>query len=70
MLPPEMMSMVLGFSEEVVAAVNRMEQDRGTLHKRMDEDYSRWRLDPYKGTEATNGFARLVVAEAFVVAMN
>ena len=58
MLPPEMMSMVLGFSEEVVAAVNRMEQDRGTLHKRMDEDYSRWRLDPYKGTEATNGFAR------------
>ena len=50
--------------EQVVKIVDQMERDRGLLHTRMDQDYSRWRGDPYTGEDALDGFAKFTANDA------
>ena len=49
--------------KKIVELVDRMERERSLLHQRMDEDYSRWRRDPYT-EEQLAGFAHFTSNDA------
>ena len=49
--------------KKIVELVDRMERERSLLHQRMDEDYSRWRRDPYT-EEKLAGFAHFTSNDA------
>lgn len=41
--------------DEIIRLVNRMEGDRSLLHARMDQDFARYILEPYRGEKDQNG---------------
>ena len=63
-MTPSQVPQSLMTPEEVVRVVDRMEQERSLLHTRMDQDYSRWRGDPYTGDEALDGYAKFTSNDA------
>src|SRR3990167_284491 len=64
MMAPSQVPQSLMTPEEVVKVVDHMEQERSLLHTRMDQDYSRWRGDPYTGDEALDGYAKFTANDA------